>query len=62
MTGKATVLTTETTRGSENRKYVRTLLEVRQPQFAAALESAVQQLVPDHETVSTGSEGIHDDR
>ena len=42
MTGNATTLTrqTATARAKENGEYVRRLLKVRQPQFAAALESA----------------------
>jgi hypothetical protein len=45
----------------ENREYIRDLLWVRQPQFAAALESAVEQILQDHETVC-GQAGVPDDR
>ena len=56
MSGNVTVLTGKTAaRASENREYVRSLLEVRQPRFAAVLESAVQQLVPDHGAVCAWS-------
>jgi hypothetical protein len=50
MTGNATALARETAaaRARENRAYVRRLLTARQPQFAAALESAVQQLLREH--------------
>ena len=45
MTASATAQTTEKTeRARENSEYVRSLLNVRQPQFAAALESAEQKL------------------
>jgi hypothetical protein len=55
MTGNATVLTTPTretaaARARENREYVRSLLKVRQPQFAAALESAAQEFLREHGT------------
>ena len=42
MTGQAATPTRENAaaRARENREYVRSLLKVRQPQFAAALESA----------------------
>ena len=47
MTSNAIAPTRETaaTRARENRKYVRNLLQVRQPRFAAALESATQQFL-----------------
>ena len=50
MTGNATVLTrgNAAARTRENREYVRSLLKVRQPQFAAALESAARELLRDH--------------
>jgi hypothetical protein len=50
MTGNAIALTRETTaaQARENREYVRSLLQVRQPRFAAALESAVQEFLRDH--------------
>jgi hypothetical protein len=49
MTGNAIAPTKETTaaRARENREYVRSLLQVRQPQFAAALESALQEFLRD---------------
>ena len=52
MTGNATVLTrgNAAARTRENREYVRSLLKVRQPQFAAALESATRELLRDHRT------------
>ena len=40
-----------TARAKENREHVRRLLAVRQPQFAAALESAVDELLRDHRTI-----------
>ena len=50
MTGNATALARETaaTRARENRAYVRSLLTARHPRFAAALESAAQELLRDH--------------
>ena len=53
MTGNATASARETAaaRAEENRAYVRGRLTVRQPQFAAALESAVHRLLRDHATV-----------
>ena len=50
MTGNATTRTRETAaeRARENRAYVRSLLTARQPRFAAALESAAQELLRDH--------------
>jgi hypothetical protein len=48
MTGKGTALVSDTAaQARENREYVRRLLEVRQPRFAAALESAVGELLRD---------------
>jgi hypothetical protein len=48
MTGRATALSSETAaRAEENMKYVRGRLKARQPQFAAALESAVEGLLRD---------------
>jgi hypothetical protein len=61
MTGNATALTRETARAKENREYVRHLLKVRQPQFAAAVESAIQQLLRDHEAVCACQTGVPDD-
>jgi hypothetical protein len=51
MTGNTTAPSRETAaaRARENREYVRSLLQVRQPRFAAALESAIRQFLPDHE-------------
>ena len=46
----------------ENREYVRRLLKARQPQFAAALESAVQEFLRNRGTVCALSHGIPDDR
>ena len=43
-------------RARENSEYVRSLLKVRQPQFAVALESAVQKLLRDHGTVCASSQ------
>jgi hypothetical protein len=52
MTGQTIAPARETAaRARENSEYVRTLLKVRQPQFAVALESAVQKLLRDHRTV-----------
>jgi len=52
MTGQAIAPTRETAaRARENSEYVRSLLKVRQPQYAVALESAVQKLLRDHRTV-----------
>jgi hypothetical protein len=58
MTGNATALTrgNAAARARENREYVRSLLKVRQPQFAAALESAARKLLRDHGTVCASSE------
>ena len=53
MTGQAIAPARETAaRARENGEYVRSLLKVRQPQFAVALESAVQKLLRDHRMVS----------
>ena len=46
----------------ENREYVRRLLKARQPQFAAALESAVQEFARNRGTVCALSHGIPDHR
>ena len=46
----------------ENREYVRRLLKARQPQFAAALESAVQEFLRNHVTVCALSDQGPDDR
>ena len=57
MTASATAPTTEKAeRARVNREYVRSLLNVRQPQFAAALESAAQKLLRDHGTACTSSQ------
>jgi hypothetical protein len=58
MTGQAATPTRENAaaRATENREYVRSLLKVRQPQFAVALESAAQKLLRDHGTVCASSE------
>jgi len=57
MTGQAIVPANETAaRARENSEYVRSLLKVRQPQFAVALESAVQKLLRDHGTVCASSQ------
>ena len=57
MTASATAVTTEQAeRARENREYVRSLLKARQPQFAAALESAAQQLLRDHRKGCASSE------
>ena len=56
MTASATALTREKAeRARENCEYIRSLLNVRQPQFAAALESAAQKLLRDHATVCASS-------
>jgi hypothetical protein len=48
MTGDVTALLRENdARARENRDWVRRLLAIRQPQFAAALESAVDELLRD---------------
>ena len=57
MTASATAPTTEKAeQARENSEYVRGLLNVREPQFAAALESAAQKLLRDHGTVCTSSQ------
>ena len=57
MTGQAIAPARETAaRARENSEYVRSLLKVRQPQFAVALESAVQKLLRDHGTVCASSQ------
>src|SRR5215472_14761124 len=57
MTASTTAPTTEKAeRARENSEYVRSLLNVRQPQFAAALESAAHKLLRDHGTVCTSSQ------
>ena len=57
MTASATAPTTKKAqRARENSEYVRSLLNVRQPQFAAALESAARKLLRDHGSVCTSSQ------
>jgi hypothetical protein len=57
MTGQAIAPARETAvRARENSEYVRSLLKVRQPQFAVALESAVRRLLRDRETVCASSQ------
>ena len=57
MTASATAPTKEKAeRARENSEYVRSLLNVRQPQFATALESAAQKLLRDHRTVCASSQ------
>ena len=57
MTASATAPAMEKAeRARENSEYVRSLLKVRQPQFAVALESAVQKLLRDHATVCASSQ------
>ena len=57
MTGQAIAPARETAaRARENSEYVRSLLKVRQPQYAVALESAVQKLLRDHGTVCASSQ------
>ena len=57
MTGQAIAPASETAaRARENGEYVRSLLRVRQPQFAVALESAVQKLQRDHGMVCASSQ------
>src|SRR5689334_10292083 len=52
MTASATAPTREKAeRAREDCEYVRSLLNVRQPQFAAALEAAARKLLRDHGTV-----------
>ena len=56
MTASATTPTREKAeRARENREYVRSLLNVRQPQFAAALEAAARKPLRDHGTVCASS-------
>ena len=57
MTASATALTREKAeRARENCEYIRSLLNVRQPQFAAALEAAARKLLRDHRTVCASSQ------
>src|SRR5712671_192985 len=57
MTASATTPTREKAeRARENSEYVRSLLNVRQPQFAAALESAARKPLRDHGTVCASSQ------
>jgi len=57
MTASATTPTREKAeRARENSEYVRSLLNVRQPQFAAALEAAARKLLRDHGTVCASSQ------
>ena len=57
MTASATAPTREKAeRARENSEYVRSLLNVRQPQFAAALESAARKPLRDHATVCASSQ------
>ena len=57
MTASATAPTREQAeRAREDCEYVRSLLNVRQPQFAAALESAARKLLRDHGSVCTSSQ------
>ena len=57
MTASATTPTREKAeRARENREYVRSLLNVRQPQFAAALEAAARKPLRDHRTVCASSQ------
>ena len=49
MSAKVTISTRKTARAAENRTYVRSLLKVRHPQFAAALESAVEDIMRDQD-------------
>ena len=63
MTASATALTREKAeRARENSEYVRSLLKVRQPQFAVALESAAQKLLRDHATVCASSVCVASER
>ena len=57
MNAKTTASPTETARAAENRAYVRGLLKVRQPQYAAALESVVEDFMRDHARVRASSPG-----
>ena len=57
MTASATAPTREKAeRARENCEYVRSLLNVLQPQFAAALEAAARKLLRDHGTVCASSQ------
>src|SRR6266478_1077845 len=57
MTASATAPTREKAeRARENSEYVRSLLNVRQPQFAAALESAARKPLRDHGTACASSQ------
>ena len=56
MTGQAIAPARETARARENSEYIRSLLKVRQPQYAVALESAVQKLLRDHGPVCNSSQ------
>src|SRR6266581_9708350 len=57
MTASATTPTREKAeRAREDCEYVRSLLNVRQPQFAAALEAAARKLLRDHGTVCASSQ------
>jgi hypothetical protein len=57
MTASATAPTKEKAEWArENSQYVRSLLHVRQPQFAAALEAAARKLLRDHRTVCASSQ------
>ncbi len=57
MTASATAPTREKAeRARENSEYVRSLLNVRQPQFAAALESAARKPLRDHGTACAPSQ------
>jgi hypothetical protein len=57
MTASATAPTKEKAeRAREDCEYVRSLLTVRQPQFAAALEAAARKLLRDHATVCESSQ------
>ena len=59
MTASATAPTREQAeRAREDCEYVRSLLNVRQPQFAAALEAAARKLLRDHGTVCVSSQRI----
>jgi hypothetical protein len=49
VTGNATVSTGKSTRAAKNSAYVRSLLKVREPRFAAALESVVADLMRDRD-------------
>jgi hypothetical protein len=57
MTASATAPTSEKAeRAREACEYVRSLLNVRQPQFAAALEAAARKPLRDHRTVCASSQ------